>query len=58
MPQLKLRTALLTEGAEETVEEYLRLAFFVAGDVRGGPIDEVLKERFSGLPAVCPHCCG
>jgi hypothetical protein len=39
--------ALLAEGAVEAVEEDLGLAFLVAGDVGGGPGDEVVEERFS-----------
>lgn len=39
--------ALLAEGLEEPVEEDLGLAFFVAGDVGGGPVDEFLEARFA-----------
>jgi hypothetical protein len=39
----------LAERLKESVEEDLRLALLVAGDVRGGPVDEFLKEFFSGL---------
>jgi hypothetical protein len=39
--------AFLAEGLEEAVEEDLRLALFVAGDVGGGPIDEFLEPSFS-----------
>jgi hypothetical protein len=35
--------AALSEGDEEAVEEDLGLAFFVAGDVGGGPINEGLE---------------
>ena len=42
-------------GLKEPVEKDLRLALLVAGDVCGGPINEGLKERFSGLPGGSPH---
>jgi hypothetical protein len=42
----------LAEGAKEVVEEDLSFAFFVPRDVRGGPVDEILKDCFSGLPGV------
>ena len=47
--------AALAEGLEEAVEEDLGLAFFVASDVGGGPIDEFLKAGFAvlGLGSFC-----
>ena len=39
--------AFLAEGLEEAVEEDLGLAFFVAGDVGGGPGDEFLEAGFA-----------
>ena len=47
--------ALLAEGLEEAVEEDLGLALLVAGDVGGGPVDEVLKKTLSGLPGFVPR---
>ncbi len=35
------------EGLEEAVEEDLGLAFFVAGDVGGGPIDKILESAIA-----------
>ena len=39
--------AFLGEGLEQAVEKDLGFAFFVAGDVGGGPSDEVLEAGFA-----------
>jgi hypothetical protein len=43
--------ASLAEGLEEAIEEYLGLAFFVAGDVDGDPVDKFLPAAI----AICGH---
>lgn len=39
--------AFAAKGLEEAVEEELGFAFFIAGDVGGGPSDEFLEAGFA-----------
>ena len=44
-----IERAFLAEGAEEVIEEDLRLPLLIAFDVGRCPMDEIRKQRFAGI---------